>query len=170
LLRGGSSHENVKRGSRRGSDGRKIAGPRGPDGRGACRQMISCGRKTAGQGLPIRLCKQGDGKPTGSGNAPVIRRFARSADSRERTRTNRRTSNLAGRRVAQAAKFSRADGGLTLTEMPGKGPGSDTQRSSLRANGGALLGSRESGIRWSLRFWKRNHLWIGHATNRCRNL
>ena len=106
LLRGDFPHASARKGSRRGSDGRKIAGHCGPDGRGACRQMFSYGRKTVGQGLPIRLRKQGDGKPTGSCKAPVIGLFARSADSRERTRTNRRTSNLAGWSLPLAGKVS----------------------------------------------------------------
>lgn len=105
LLRGGSSHENVKRGSRQGSAGLTIAGHCGPDGRGACRQMSSRVARPWKK-VADSPAQAGGWGADSSRKALFIRHPARDAVSRERTLTNRRTSNPAGGRAAQAAKSS----------------------------------------------------------------
>lgn len=82
LLRGDFLHASVRKGSRRGSDGRKIAGHCGPDGRGACRQMSSGRRKTTGESVRFACASRGMGgyrKPQGPGHQTLRkkRRFQR---------------------------------------------------------------------------------------------
>lgn len=96
---------------------------------------VSSGRKTRGKALDSPA-QAGGYNASGVRKAPVIAHFVRSAVSKARTQTNRRTSNLAGRRAAQAATFSWADGGPAAAAMLGKGPGSDAPRRSHRANDG----------------------------------
>lgn len=71
LLRGDFPHASVRKGSRRGSAGRKIAGHCGPDGRGACRQMCCWSRKTPTESFGFACASRGMGsyrKPQGTGH------------------------------------------------------------------------------------------------------
>lgn len=110
LLRGDFLHASVRKGSRRDSAGRKIAEYRGPDGRGACRQMSSRSCKTPEESIRFACASRGMGgyrKPQGIGHQTLRkeRRFQReNPDEPTNLRSGRRAccasnKSLPGRMV-----------------------------------------------------------------------